>query len=208
MGFGIDTLIEKDVDYLNKAHPDISAPKIVIGPGTGLGECILNKSEHAPCHEIMPCEGGHTDWPPRSEEDFELYDFTKNYIETSNNVENLRSKGEIGRVSVERVCAGPAIPMIYEFFKTKHPNLKRVLEEEGGHLEKPLQPDEIEAKHVTEAALEHHDELCMHVIRKFVEIFAVETGNFALKTLPYGGIFLVGGVTAALHKFLITEDLF
>jgi glucokinase len=98
--------------------------------------------------------------------------------------------------------------LIYEFYKKKHPNLKRILEEEGGHLEKPLQPDEIEAKHVTEAALKYNDELCLHVIKKFVEIYAVETGNFALKTLPYGGIFLVGGVTNAIHSFLNGTDFF
>ena len=58
--------------------------------------------------------------------------------------------------------------MIYEFMKTKYPDLKRILEEEG-YLEKPLHPDEIKAKHVTEAALGQNDELCMHVVRKFTE---------------------------------------
>lgn len=40
------------------------------------------------------------------------------YIPNSNNVENLRGKDKLERVSVERLCAGPAVPLIYEFMKT------------------------------------------------------------------------------------------
>ena len=35
----------------------------MIGPGAGLGEVILNKGEFAPCYEVIPCEGGHADFP-------------------------------------------------------------------------------------------------------------------------------------------------
>ena len=97
--------------------------------------------------------------------------------------------------------------MIYEFMKTKYPDLKCILEEEG-YLEKPLTPDEINSHHVISAAMQKDDELCMHVVKKFTEIYAVETGNFALKTLPYGGIFLVGGVTNAIHRYLLKDSHF
>ena len=48
----------------------------------------------------------------------------------------------------------------------------------------------------------------MLVVRKFVEIFAVEAGNFALKTLPMGGVYLLGGVTCGLLDYLLTDDWF
>lgn len=32
-------------------------------------------------------------------------------------------------MSTERLCAGPAVPLIYQFFKSEHPELKSVLEE-------------------------------------------------------------------------------
>ena len=51
--------------------------------------------------------------------------------------------------------------------------------------------------------MDQNDELCMKVVRKFSDIYATEVGNFALKTLPYGGIFLVGGVTMGISKYLI-----
>jgi glucokinase len=116
------------VIYLNKSRQQRDKVKIVIGPGTGLGEAILNKSSFSPCYEVISCEGGHADFPPRSAEDFELYEFAKHYIEHSENVENERARGKVYRISMERVCAGPAVPLIYEFMKKKYPDLPRILE--------------------------------------------------------------------------------
>jgi glucokinase len=56
--------------------------------------------------------------------------------------------------------------------------------------------------------MDQNDELCMKVVRKFSDIYATEVGNFALKTLPYGGIFLVGGVTMGISKYLIEDNDF
>jgi glucokinase len=48
----------------------------------------------------------------------------------------------------------------------------------------------------------------MKVIEKFTEIFAVEVGNMALKCLPYGGIYLTGGVTAGIQGYIQQSDIF
>lgn len=84
----------------------------------------------------MSTEGGHADWSPKSKEDYDLQEFAKHYIETSNNVENKRAKGKIYRISIERLCAGPALPLIYEFMKAKYPELPRI-------IEKTTKPDDI-----------------------------------------------------------------
>lgn len=94
--------------------------------------------------------------------------------------------------------AGPAVPLIYEFYKARHPELKRVLEEGEG----ALKPDEILSHHIISAGVKDKDPLCTKVVKKFTEIFAVEAGDFALKTLPYGGVYLIGGVTMGLSDFL------
>jgi glucokinase len=177
----------------------------LIGPGTGLGEAILNKGEFAPCYEVIPCEGGHADFPTPTQEDFNLSVFAKNYIETSNNVENQKRRTD--HVSVERVCSSPGIPLIYEFMKIKFPDLKRILEETG-YLSEPLLPDHITSEHIMEAALIKKDTLCLKVIKKFTEIFAAEVGNFALKTLPFGGIYLTGEVTKGIWKFFVANNFF
>ena len=59
----------------------------------------------------MPSEGGNVDWAPQTIEDFQLLEFARKYAENSNHAENR--KGAISKVSVERVCSGPAIPLLY-----------------------------------------------------------------------------------------------
>lgn len=129
----------------------------------------------------------------RTREDFDLLEFAHKFIEQSDNVENLRSKGRIHRVSIERLCAGPALPLIYDFFAKRDESLKRNLETETGKSF-----NEITAEDVVAFGMTNNDPLCMKVIEKFTEIFAVEVGNMALKCLPYGGIYLTGGVTAGI----------
>merc|ERR1711977_525719 len=88
--------------------------------------------------------------------------------------------------------------------KEKHPKLPRVLEEG----EKAIKPNDMTSKDIIDCAMNTKDELCLKVVRKFIEILAVETGNFALKTLPYGGIYITGGVVNGIWDYLTTDDLF
>jgi len=191
---------------LNRAHQDPDGVKIVTGPGTGFGQGFIVKSKFAPCHEVYPSEGGHVEFAARSDEDHEIMKFAYDYIENSNNVENGRAHGKLTRISIERVCAGPAVPMLYEFFKTKIPesSMSRVLEMGEGSKH----PDQITAKDIVDAAMQHKDPLCMRVVQKFAEILAVEVGNHALKTLPYGGVYLVGGVTMGIRDYIIHDKGF
>ena len=45
----------------------------------------------------------------------------------------------------------------------------------------------------------------MKVVDKFSEIFAVQAGDTALKYLPYGGVYLVGGVTMGIRDKLLQD---
>ena len=87
-----------------------------MGPGTGLGEGILTKSQFAKCHEVFSSEGGNVDFAVRSVEEWKLRYFAVDYIENSKNVENRHGKAKLDRVSTERILAGPAVPLIYKFF--------------------------------------------------------------------------------------------
>jgi len=42
-----------------------------------MGEGYLTKGEYSPYYEVFSSEGGHTDFPARSEEDYELLVFAK-----------------------------------------------------------------------------------------------------------------------------------
>ena len=131
-----------------------------------------------------------------------LVHFAYNYIENSDNIENLRGKGKLNRISHERLGAGPAIPLIYEFFKSENPDLERVLET-GPNAKTP---NEIDSHDVINAAMEKNDPLCMKVVQKFREIFAVQAGDTALKFLPYGGVYLVGGVTNGIRDYILHDN--
>jgi glucokinase len=109
---------------------------------------------------------------------------------------------------VQRLTAGPAVPLIYEFFKLKIPatQMKRCLESSP----KPKHPDFITSHDIVLAAMNKTDPdpLCLKVVEKFTELLAVEIGDLALKTLPYGGIYLVGGVTEGIKDHLLGSGNF
>lgn len=199
---GVINLSTDNYIKLNDTPEQAGRPKAVIGPGTGLGEGFLVKSEHSPFYEVCPAEGGHCEYAPRNEEEYALAEFAKKYIAESDNVENLRAKTKINRLSVERVGAGPAVPLIYAFYAERHPELEKVLENEG------IAFNDITSKDIIRTAMERKDPLCMKVVQKFTEIFAVETANLALKTLPFGGIYLIGGVTHGIMDYILTTDTF
>ena len=50
-------------------------------------------------------------------------------------------------MSVERLCAGPAVPLIYQFMKEKHTNLEVVLEKDT-KLGKAKKFNDIESKDI------------------------------------------------------------
>lgn len=204
-GLGVACISPNDVIPVNDVTADPNGVRIVTGPGTGYGQAFLVKSSFGNCYEVYPCEGGHVDFPARSQEDFELMQFAYTFVETSENIENQRGKCKPTRMSIERLCAGPAIPLIYEFYKTKYPEQERTLES-GADSKRT---NDIESKDIVTAAFrENPDFLCRKTIEKFAEILAVEVGNHALKTLPFGGVFLVGGVTAGISDLILKDKRF
>ena len=194
-------LQDKDYDHLNRSPIDPDGVKVVLGPGTGHGQGFLVKSKFSPCYEVFPSEGGHVEFSPRTNLDMKLVDHAYNFIENSDNVENKRAKAKLDRVSHERLGAGPAIPLIYDFMKQENPDLPRVLETGEGKKS----PDEITSYDVISTANEKNDPLCKKVVEKFGEIFAVQAGDTALKFLPYGGIYLIGGVTMGIREHILQD---
>ena len=52
------------------------------------------------------------------------------------------------------------------------------------------------------------DEVCAKLIEFFLEIYGAEAGNQALKTLPYGGLYLLSGITQGLKREILEEPIF
>jgi glucokinase len=183
VGYGIFGLTKQDLLTLQVGKYQPAAPMAVIGAGTGLGQGFLIKQENQ--YQIFPSEGGHADFAPRNELEFQLLKY-------------LVDKHNIQRVSVERVVSGLGITSIYQFLRdrkiaTESPEIAqavRTWEQEAGKAEKTIDPGAF----IGSAALEKSDRLSEQTIQLFVEAYGAEAGNLALKLLPYGGLYIAGGI--------------
>jgi glucokinase len=108
IGYGILGLLPEDLYTLQNLESDPTAPKAVLGAGTGLGECFLIPLSEGN-YRVFSTEGAHADFAPRSELEFQLL----NYIKEKNNLD---------RISIERVVSGQGIVSIYQFLREKYPN--------------------------------------------------------------------------------------
>jgi glucokinase len=109
------------------------------------------------------------------------------------------------------VVSGQGIVAIYQFlrdreFAPESPEIEQVIrmwEHETGRSEKTVDP----AAAIAKAALEKSDRLSEQTLQMFVEAYGAEAGNLALKLLPYGGLYVAGGIAAKILS-LIKEGSF
>lgn len=170
VGYGILTLKDSDLSVLQEQPQQAKAPIAVLGAGTGLGETLLVWQQGD--YQVMPLEGGHADFPARNELEMGLLQ----YLQTRH-----------GRISVERVVSGQGIYAIYEYLRDTH----FAAESEAVQMEMTSQDH---SAVVAQHALAGSDILCVKALELFVAAYGAEAGNLALKSLPYGGLFIAGGV--------------
>lgn len=196
VGYGILGLETTDLYTLQEVTPQPDAPIAVLGAGTGLGEGFLIQQPGG--YQVFATEGGHTDFAPRTGLEFQLLQY-------------LLEKYDIQRISVERVVSGQGIVAIYQFLRDRQialesPEIAQVIrtwEQETGRSEKSVDP----AAAIAKAALEKRDRLSEQTLQMFVDAYGAEAGNLALKLLPYGGLYVAGGIAAKILP-LIKEGHF
>jgi len=172
----------KDLHLLQGARPPrpTGGNVAVISAGTGLGEAALIWDGE----RLVPCgtEGGHVDFAPRTEVEWQLREFIAGRIG--------------GRVSYERVVSGPGLGHIYDFFR-----------EARGVAESPETAAAIDRAADRNAAITglgagKRSEACVMALDLFASIYGAEAGNLALKTLSVGGVFVAGKIAATLVRTL------
>lgn len=101
VAWGLDTLDAAQLVTLQAGQPLPHAPRLALGPGTGLGvaHSVWLGDRYGP----LPGEGGHVAFAPADIEQVTLLDF-------------LQAK--FGRVSAERILSGPGIADLYAFCRT------------------------------------------------------------------------------------------
>lgn len=177
LGYGLNFLKSSQLHSLTSSPPSfpptLSATynRAILAPGTGLGESLII-GEY-----VIPTEGAHTDFAPRSEIEVRLWRFLHHQWE---------------HVSYERILSGPGLLNLYSFF----------LNETGqqGDYSPSLSPEDI-----TRKALNKGCPACESALNLFLEILGAEAGNVALRALAYGGIYLGGGIVPKLLPLLHEE---
>ncbi|MDX2254738.1 MAG: glucokinase [Pseudanabaenaceae cyanobacterium bins.39] len=179
VGYGVLGLPESDLFTLQQGQRQEQAPIMVIGAGTGLGEAYLTWQGDR--YGVYATEGGHTDFAPRHGLEIELLQY-------------LQKRHE--RVSVERVVSGMGIVAIYQFLRdrrttSEHPAIaEQIRRWEAGEASEA-------AAAIADGAIQG-DPLAVQTIQMFLEAYAAEIGNFALKLIPNGGIYIAGGIAPKL----------
>ncbi|MBC7477865.1 MAG: glucokinase [Pseudorhodobacter sp.] len=127
---------------------------------------------------VPPSECGHVSMPIRTEADLRLARFLETYGEHPH-----------GFAGVEDVLAGRGIEHLYAFTT-----------QEAGHLT-PKSSAEI----LADIAI--GDPMALQTARLYTRLLGSVLGNLALTHLPYGGIFLIGGMSRAMTPYLADMGL-
>ncbi|MET0386865.1 MAG: glucokinase [Polyangiales bacterium] len=173
VALGVRELPSAALRVLQAGTRDPRGAFAVIGAGTGLGEAVGVPLEDGGVR-VLPGEGGHTDFAPRDEIEWRLYQY-------------LRSQHE--HVSVERVVSGLGLSSLYDFVVTAglapaDPETRRrfATESHGAVISERAKQDPAAAR----------------ALALFVSAYGAEAGNLALKVLPVGGLYVAGGIAARL----------
>lgn len=153
---------------LQEGAEDPDAPKALLAPGTGLGEALL-----LPGGAVLSSEGGHADYAPANEEEYALHRFLA---------------ARYGHVSWERVASGLGLRDLLEFQEASGRAV-------GTEIERRLSAEDPAAV-IADQALAQGDPACRGAFGLFLRALGAEAGNLALKALPFGGLYLCGGIPA------------
>jgi glucokinase len=162
-----------------RAHQPIA----VVGPGTGLGVGFLFWPEGGSRYEVIPSEGGHADFAPRSPLEAALMRF-------------LALK--YGRVSAERVLCGRGLVDIFQFLSEEDSLRRQVRAETRQELARAEDPAVV----VTQRALDDSDPICEIAVSLFGSVLGAVAGNLALTLLARGGVFVGGGIAPRIVEVL------
>jgi len=76
-GYGVLCMTEGMYTVVNGKPIVPGAPKVLLGTGTGLGECIVTKGHGDVDYVVYPGEGGHVDFAPRNALEFGFMEHIK-----------------------------------------------------------------------------------------------------------------------------------
>jgi len=168
-GHSLEHLSPKDFCVLNPGIPYPGASRALLAAGTGLGEGILFWDGTR--YRVVPSEGGHSDFAPRTDQQIELLRFMRH---------------RYPQVSWELILSGRGFRTLHDFLA---PNVKHPVFDD---------PDADPAPFITQSALDRSCPICVEVLDLWISIYGAEAGNLALKVMALSGVYVAGGIAVKL----------
>jgi len=168
-GHSLGHLPPEDFCILNEGTPLPGASRALLAAGTGLGEGILFWEGKR--YKVVPSEGGHSDFSPRSDQQIELLKFMRH---------------RYPQVSWELILSGRGFRTLHEFIA---PSVQHPIFED---------PDADPAPFITKSGLDRSCPVCVETLDLWTSIYGAEAGNLALKVLALGGVYVAGGIAVKI----------
>lgn len=183
--FGMTEVDDEFIITMRNGNPSIGGHIAILAPGTGLGEaCLFWDGKYL---RPMPSEGGHSEFAPRTDVEFELVKFLQ------------KTYGEI--IVWERLVSGPAIYKIYEFLR----DVKGY--EEQAWLTQKLAEAKDKSAVISETAMSGLCTTCVLAMEMLVDFMARRANNMVLNYKATGGLILAGGIPPRIYNFINKEKI-
>lgn len=168
---GIEALTVKDLHVLRKGVTKPLFNKALISAGTGLGQAMIfyDGKNYIP----SASEGGHTDFAPQTEDEFQLLQYLQ--------------KKYSGHVSYERLLSGMGLVNIYRFL------IESGKCEESAIVREAMQKEH-DAEVISGFGKTKKCDACVKAVNWFCSIYGAQAGNLALQTFCLSGIYIGGGI--------------
>ena len=170
VGYGVDGLTAEDVVVIQEGQEKPQATRAILGAGTGLGQALL--VWQAGHYEVIPSEGGHTDFAPNNEEEVELLSY-------------LRARYRWA--TWERVVSGRGLVNIFDFLVEQKESGLSIALQQAVRTEDP-------AAAISRFGAEGRDPVAARALDIFIRLYGAQAGNLALTALATGGVYLAGGI--------------
>ena len=183
--FGMTEVDDEFMMTMRNGNPSIGGHIAILAPGTGLGEaCLFWDGKYL---RPMPSEGGHSEFAPRTDVEFELVKFLQ------------KTYGEI--IVWERLVSGPAIYKIYEFLR----DVKGY--EEQAWLTQKLAEAKDKSAVISETAMSGLCTTCVLAMEMLVDFMARRANNMVLNYKATGGLILAGGIPPRIYNFINKDKI-
>ncbi len=186
MAIGMLHSTPEDMVELNPSAKKQNGNIAVIAAGTGLGEAILfwDGQQHHP----IATEGGHCDFAAQTTQQDQFVNYLRKHFE--------------GHVSWERVLSGDGFGLLYDFLvETGFAQACSVVPLISKQNSSASDRNAI----ISGLGINNEDPACVEAVRLFVELYAAEAGNLALKCLSTGGVFIGGGIGPKIRTVLESD---